>query len=77
MQGALVSVYGEEAGEGASDAALWLSALDADEASQPWQAGVSPAGEMMAALREVGVLDEIVETRAGLVVYPAGMTVEE
>jgi hypothetical protein len=31
----------------------------------------------MAALREVGVLDEIVETKAGLVVYPAGMAAEE
>jgi hypothetical protein len=77
MQGALASVYGEEAGEGASDAALWLSALEADEAAQPWQATVSPAGETMAALRAAGVLDEIVETRAGLVVYPAGMAAED
>jgi hypothetical protein len=36
MQGALASVYGEEAEEGASDAALWLSALDPEEASHPW-----------------------------------------
>jgi hypothetical protein len=30
----------------------------------------------MAALRQVGVLDELVETKAGLVVYPDGLDAE-
>ena len=31
----------------------------------------------MAALRQVGVLDEVIEMKEGLVVWPAGMDVED
>ena len=85
--GALGSVYGgggEEGGQGktavGSDIAAWLDAFSEEALPQlgwrPWLTGLSPARETMAALRQVGVLDELVETKAGLVVYPAGLEAE-
>jgi hypothetical protein len=38
--------------------------------------GLSTARETVAVLRAVGVLDEVVETKEGLVVYPAGLEAE-
>ena len=35
--------------------------------------GLSPARETKAALRQVGVLDEMIEPTVGRVVYPAGL----
>jgi hypothetical protein len=42
----------------------------------PWLIGLFPARETMAALRQVGVLDEVNETTEGLVVYPAGLVAD-
>ena len=87
LLGALGSVYGgggKEGGQGktavGSDIAAWLDAFGEEALPQlgwrPWLTGLSPARETMAALRQVGVLDELVETKAGLVVYPAGLEAE-
>ena len=60
-----------------SDIAVWLDAFDEGDLPQPgwryWLFGLSPARETMAALRQVGVLDEVIETKEGLVVYPTGL----
>jgi hypothetical protein len=85
LLGALGSVYGGDEGDQgktavASDIAAWLDAFDEGDLPQqgwrPWLFGLSPARETMAALRNVGVLDEVVETTEGLVVYPVGLDAE-
>jgi hypothetical protein len=68
MLGALASVYEQE--KVVMDTAVWLGAAE-DEQLPTWQAGLSPAQVAMAALRDAGLLDEVVQTRGGLVVYPA------
>jgi hypothetical protein len=67
LLGALVSVYGNEAG--GSDTAVWLSG------SQPGQESV--AHQTVMALRKFGLLDEILETKEGLVAYPSGLRAAE
>jgi hypothetical protein len=74
MLGALASVYGQE--KVVMDTAVWLGAPE-NEQLYPWQEGVSPAQATMAALREVGMLDEVIQAKEGLVVYPAAMKAEE
>jgi hypothetical protein len=74
MLGALASVYGEE--KVVMDTAVWLGAAD-EEQLPPWLTGVSPAQVTMAALREVGMLDEVIQTKEGLVIYPGEMSTEE
>ena len=64
LLGALARVYGQA--DGGSDAAVWL----AGERGAP--AGDAVAQQTMAALRAVGVLDALVVTVEGVVVYPAG-----
>lgn len=57
---------------GGMDTAVWLSGHK-EETNQP-QPGTrqsSVAHEMIEALRQIGVLDEIIVTKEGLVVYPA------
>jgi hypothetical protein len=85
LLGALGSVYGgDEAGQGrtavGSDIATWLDAFDEGSLPQqgwrPWLTGLSPARETMVALRQVGVLAEVIETKEGLVVWPAGLDAE-
>jgi hypothetical protein len=75
MLGALASVYGQE--KVVMDTAVWLGAASDEQLSpvrlhsgQAWLEAVSPAQATMAVLRETGLLDEIVQTREGLVVYP-------
>lgn len=63
LRGALVSVYQQE--ERGSDAAAWLGGARDEEGKR--QAGI--AGATVAALRDVGLLDEIVPTKEGLVVW--------
>jgi hypothetical protein len=86
LLGALGSVYGaEEESQGktavGSDIATWLDAFDEGDLPQQgwrgWLFGLSPARETMAALRQVGVLDEVIETKDGLVVYLARLGAEE
>ena len=82
LLGALGSVYGKE-GEAGADTAVWLDVVREEALSVggnglfPWLVGLSPARETMAALRQVGVLDEVVETTEGLVVYPAGLEAQD
>lgn len=64
LRGALVSVY--QSDERGSDAAAWLGG-ERDETGHK-QAGI--AGVTVEALREAGLLAEIVPTKDGLVVYP-------
>ncbi len=63
-----------------SDIAAWLDAFDEGDLTRqswrPWLFGLSPAWETMAALRQVGVLAELIETKEGLVVWPAGLDAE-
>jgi hypothetical protein len=47
-----------------------------DEQLPMWQTSLSSAQATMAALRDAGLLDEIMPTKEGLVVYPAGMRAE-
>ncbi len=63
LRGALVSVYQQE--ERGSDAAAWLGGERDEEGKR--QAGIAAA--TVAALRDVGLLAEIIPTKAGLVVW--------
>jgi hypothetical protein len=58
------------------DTAVWLGASE-NERLFPWQEEVSPARATMVALSEVGMLDEVMQTKEGLVVYPARMSTED
>lgn len=71
LRGALVSVYQSE--ERGSDAAAWLGG-ERDEAGHK-RAGI--AGRTVAALREVGLLAEIIPTKEGLVAYWDDPTMNE
>ncbi|MBK8900265.1 MAG: hypothetical protein IPM53_03710 [Anaerolineaceae bacterium] len=70
--GALASVYGKE--EGGADTAVWLAG-DKDEAepSRPGIGQSSMAHETIEALRKIGLLHDIIDTKEELVVYPAEM----
>jgi hypothetical protein len=70
LLGALASVYGKE--DGGADTAVWLVGKK-EEADQP-QPGIgqsSIAHETIDALRSIGLLDDILLTKEGLVIYPA------
>jgi hypothetical protein len=65
LRGALVSAY---LGEGQpSDAAVWLAGEKEGNRSG------SIGQKTIEALREIGLLDDILSTKAGLVVYPSGL----
>jgi hypothetical protein len=74
LLGALASVYGQE-DTGRNDTAVWLGAEKGEKTAVPGTA-VSVAHETIQALRAVGVLDELVVTTEGLVVYPAGLVAD-
>lgn len=59
---ALVSVYGKE--EGGADTAVWLAG-DKDKSGSE-----SVAHQTIETLRELGILDDVIMTKEGLVVYP-------
>jgi len=68
LLGALVSAYSGATGK--SDAAAWLVGEEVGRsAGRP-----SVAGQTMAALRSIGLLDEISESADGLVIYPNAET---
>jgi hypothetical protein len=76
LRGALVSAYlGAGHGTLGSDAAAWLAGDP--EAGSPRAVGASIGHKTIEALREVGLLDDIITTKAGLVVYPAGFDAGE
>jgi hypothetical protein len=67
LLGALASVYGKE--DGGSDTAVWVAGnRGKGDQSQPQ---TSIAQQTIEALRQAGLLDDIIETKEGLVVYPA------
>lgn len=72
LRGALVSVYGGEERAGqrpASDGAMWPAEGKEGTGSEVW--GLGGVGNWtIRALRDIGVLDEVMETEERLVVYP-------
>ncbi len=69
LLGALASVYGKN--EGGSDTAVWLGESKEMGEKRPLAGiGQSVGHYTVEALREMGVLDSIIETSEGLVVYP-------
>ncbi len=74
LLGALASVYGKE--KVGSDTAVWLSGSKEETGQSQMGIGQSSiAYHTVEALRRIGLLDEIVETSEGLVVYPKEMSV--
>jgi hypothetical protein len=71
LLGALASVYGKE--QGGSDTAVWL----AGHTSEPERLWPGSGHLTIEALRRIGLLDDIIVTKEGLVVYPAGLGVNE
>ena len=70
LLGALASVYGKEGG--GADTAVWLAgSKDKTDESQLGIGQSSIAHETIEALRKIGLLDDIIVTKEGLVVYPA------
>ena len=80
--GTLTSVHGKD--EGGADTAVWLDA-SRDEQLPPLRlhsgqarlAGLPPAQATMATLWQPGLPDEVIQTKEGLVFYPAGLRAEE
>ncbi|MBX3059862.1 MAG: hypothetical protein KF770_25700 [Anaerolineae bacterium] len=78
LLGALASVYGKEEGGSdtarpeRSDGAVWLAGdKDKSSISRTGIGEASIAHETIVALQEIGLLDELVLTKEGLIVYPA------
>jgi hypothetical protein len=70
LLGALASVYGKE--DGGADTAVWLAGSKEETGqAQPDIRPSSIAHETIEALREIGLLDDIMATKEGLVVYPS------
>jgi len=65
-------VYGKD--EEGADTVVWLGeSKDETDQSQPGIGQSSIAHETIEALRQLGLLDDILVTKEGLVVYPAEM----
>lgn len=70
LLGALASVYGKE--DGGADTAVWLAGgKDNLGQGQPGIGQFLIAHQTIESLREAGLLDDIMMTSAGLIVYPA------
>jgi hypothetical protein len=70
----LPSVYGKE--DGGADTAVWLAG--SKEKIDQLLPGISPssvAHETIETLRDIGLLDDIIATREGLVVYPINFSI--
>ncbi len=71
LLGALGNVYGKE--DGGMDTAVWLSAgKEEGDETRPGIGELSIAHHTIETLREIGLLDDIVVTKEGVVIYPAG-----
>lgn len=69
LRGALASVYGAEAP--VADTAVWLAGAKGEQDStQPGIGSPSVAALTIEALREIGLLGDIIPTKEGLVAYP-------
>lgn len=76
LLGALASVYGKE--DSGADTAVWLAESKEEIGqSHPGIEQSSIAHETIEALREIGLLDDIITTRQGTVVYPMAMDAEK
>ena len=76
LLGALASVYGKE--DGGMDTAVWLAqSKEGASQSQPGVGQFPIAHETIEALREIGLLDDIILTREGLVIYSAELNLGE
>jgi hypothetical protein len=76
LRGALVSAYlGDGPGTPGSDAAVWLAGEQEENGlrTMALAAHSSIGQKTIEGLREIGLLDEIISTKEGLVVYPAGL----
>ena len=62
--------------DGGADTAVWLaeSKKEADQ-TQPGIGQSSIAHETIEALREIDLLDDVVQTKEGLIIYPPQMDV--
>jgi hypothetical protein len=72
LRGALVSAYSGESSVGRkpkSDGAVWLAEGKEGDGAGMWGPG-GVGNWTIRALRDIGVLDEVIETEKGLVVYP-------
>ena len=70
LRGALASVYGAEAP--AADTVVWLSNAKGELDSAQAGIGLSSVASLtIEALREIGLLDGLIATNAGVIVYPA------
>ena len=75
LLGALASVY--EKADGGMDTAVWLVGSQTEtEQPVPGLKLPSIAQETIKALREAGVLDDLIQTKEGLVVYPVALNTE-
>ncbi|MAU00662.1 MAG: hypothetical protein CL608_26250 [Anaerolineaceae bacterium] len=67
LLGALASVYGKE--DGGADTAVWLAGGKVEQGQL--QSGI--AHQTIGILRQIGLLDDILVTREGLIIYPSEM----
>lgn len=76
LLGALASVYRKD-GSG-SDTVVWLSERKGNQGQTHVDAGQSSIAHLtVEALRHRGLLDDLIVSKAGLVVYPAELNAEE
>jgi len=76
LLGALASVYGKE--DGGADTAVWLAGnKGGGDSPLPGIGDASLAHHTIVALREIGLLDDVIETREGLLVYPTDCYAQE
>jgi hypothetical protein len=75
LRAALASAY--QAEKPVSDAAVWLSGTNNErDSTQPGIGQSSIASLTIKALREIDLLDDIIATKEGLIVYPAMLNAE-
>ncbi len=76
LLGALASVYGKE--DGGTDTAVWLAGSKEEQAQSLLGIGQSSiAHETIVALRDIGLLDDIIATKEGLVMYSVALDIED
>lgn len=75
LLGALASVYGKE--DGGADTAVWLGEgkETANQKNGHWLSN-SIAHETIEALRGTGLLDDIIVSKEGLIVYPTELDIK-
>ncbi len=69
LLGALASVYGKE--DSGVDTAVWLTKSEIESNA------ISVASQTIQTLRSLGLLDDLLFTKEGLIIYPRGLDAEE